>query len=86
MKAIKVFEAYATRPWAVILSAVALSFLISACLRGGMAPVLATFCTMSIIETEEIVAAYLLKKQINIGVLALSFIFSLLSGTLATVL
>ena len=86
MKAIKVFEAYATRPWVVILSAVALSFLISVCLQCGMAPVLATLCTMSIIETEEIVAAYLLKKQINIGVLALSFIFSLLSGTLATVL
>lgn len=86
MKAIKMFETYATHPWAVILSAVALSFLISVCLQDGMAPVLATLCTMSIIETEEIVAAYLLKKQINIGVLALSFIFSLLSGTLATVL
>ena len=86
MKAIKVFETYVTRPWAVILSSVALSFLISVCLQSRMAPVLATLCTMSIIETEEIVAAYLLKKQINIGVLALSFIFSLLSGTLATVL
>ena len=62
MKAIKVFEMYTTRPWVVILSAVALSFLISVYLRDGMAPVLATLCTMSIIEAEEIVAAYLLKK------------------------